>query len=415
MALRDVGQRTFLALGTHNYRLFFAGQLVSVTGTWVQTTAQAWLILQLTHSPLMLGLLVTVQFLPVTLAGPFGGVVADRLPKRGVLIATQSAFAAAAAVLAALTWIGHPHPAVIFAVVFCFGVINVIDGPTRQAFVTEMVGRPQLPNAVALNSLAFNSARVVGPAVAGVLIGTVGVSLCFALNALSYVAVIVGLALIRSDLLHRPDRSRAVPAGVLRQLREGVAYVRQTPDIALAIGLMAVVSAFSLNFSIFLPALARTTLHVGASGFGLLSTALGAGALLGALGVAYRGRADWRPLLVGCAGLGLFMILAGRAPGLPLAMVWLALAGAGMITYSSMTNSLLQMRTPAHLRGRVMGLYLWIFLGTAPVGGLVTGAVEQAGGAPLAMTVGGLLALGTAAAGGAVLLRRRRPVASCAA
>ncbi|HUY96883.1 MAG TPA: MFS transporter [Verrucomicrobiae bacterium] len=408
MALRDVGQRTFLALGTYNYRLFFAGQLVSVTGSWMQTTAQAWLILQLTHSPFMLGLLITVQFLPVSVAGPLGGIVADRLPKRTVLIGTQSAFAVAAAVLAGLTWAGHPHPMLIFVIVFAFGVINVVDGPTRQAFVTEMVGRPQLSNAVALNSLVFNSARVVGPAVAGVLIGTTGVAWCFTLNAASYLAVIVGIWLIRSDQLHRPVPARPTPSGALRQLREALVYVRQTPDLGLAIGLAAVVSTFTLNFSIFLPALARETLKVGATGYGLLSAALGVGALAAALAVAYRGRADWRGLLTGCATLGVFMVLAGRAPTLPLAMICLALTGAGMITYTAMTNSLIQLRTPAHLRGRVMGLYLWIFLGTAPIGSLATGAVEQAGGAPLGMAVGGLLAVGTALAGVLLLARRRR-------
>ncbi len=409
MALRDVGRRTFLALGTRNYRLFFAGQLVSVTGSWIQTTAQAWLILQLTHSPFMLGLLITVQFLPVSVAGPLGGVIADRFPKRTVLIATQSAFGLAAAVLAGLTWAGHPRPLLVFVIVFGFGIINVVDGPTRQAFVTEMVGREQLSNAVALNSLVFNSARVVGPAVAGVLVGTAGVAWCFALNAVSYGAVIVGLWLIRSDLLHRPARGAATPAGTLRQLREALAYVRRTPDLALAIGLVAVVSTFTLNFSIFLPALARQTLRVGATGFGLLSAALGVGALAAALVVAYRGRADWRGLLGGCTALGVFMLLAGLAPDLPLAMLFLALAGAGMIAYTSMTNTLIQLRTPAHLRGRVMGLYLWIFLGTAPIGSLATGAIEQAGGAPLGMTIGGLLAVGTSVAGIAVLLHRRRP------
>ncbi len=416
MALRDVGRRTFLALGSYNYRLFFAGQLVSVTGSWMQTTAQSWLILQLTHSPFMLGLLITIQYLPVTVAGPLGGVVADRLPKRSILIATQSAFAIAAAVLAVLTLTGRPHPLFVFGIVFAFGIINIVDGPTRQAFVTEMVGPSQLSNAVGLNSLVFNSARVVGPAMAGLVIAATGVGWCFALNAASYVAVIVGLWYIRTSALHRPAPAPGRPSGTGRQLREAIAYVRRSPDLLLAIGLVSVVSTFTLNFSVFLPALARNSLHVGATGFGLLSGALGVGALGAALLVAYRGRADWRALLVGCAALGLFQILAGIAPDLPLAMGALALAGAGMITYTATTNSLVQLSAPAHLRGRVMGLYLWIFLGTAPVGSLATGAIEQAGGARLGMAVAGTLALSTAAAGVALRLRRRaRPVPRFAA
>ncbi|HUY60650.1 MAG TPA: MFS transporter [Candidatus Dormibacteraeota bacterium] len=407
-SVRAVTGRTFRALGTRNYRLFFAGQTVSVTGTWLQSTAQAWLILQLTHSPLMLGLLVTVQFLPVTVAGLAGGVIADRFPRRRLLIGTQSAFALAAAVLAGLTWAGVTQPAEVFLVVFVFGAINVVDGPARQAFVTELVGPAQLPNAVALNSLVFNGARVVGPALAGILIALVGVPVCFGLNAVSYLAVIAGLWLVRPSELHRTRRPAGRPRGAMRELREGLAFVWHTPEIGLAIGLMAVVATLALNFSIFLPTLARSTLHAGAGGFGLLSAALGVGALAAALGVAYLGRASWPWLLGGCAVLGGFLVAAGQAHSLALAMLLLMGAGVGMITYTSMTNSLIQLRTPAHLRGRVMSIYLWIFLGTAPLGGLGVGAIEQVGGAPAGMALGGVAAL-LAAGVGAVALWRWAP------
>lgn len=385
--------RTFNALGNRNYRLFFSGQAVSVTGSWLQSTAQAWLILELTHSPLMLGLLLMVQFLPNLLLQPFGGVIADRWPKRRLLILTQSCFAFTAAILGITEGLHVARVWEVFLVVAIFGLINVVDGPTRQAFVPEMVGKGRMPNAVALNSMVFNGARVVGPAIGGLLIATVGTAVCFDLNAISYLAVIGGLMLMRCSELHPSQRLGGELSEVISQVREAVSFVRRTPEVKLVIVLMAIVGTFSYNLTILITALARTGLHAGAGGFGLLSAALGFGALVGAVGVAYASRASMPALLVGCGVFGLFLVLAGQVAGLASAMILLALAGGGMIVYSAMSNSVVQTFTPGHLRGRVMSLYLWVFLGTTPLGSLLFGAVEQAWGSRVAMALGGSIAV----------------------
>lgn len=404
--MRGVTKRTFRALENRNYRLFFGGQLISVTGSWLQSTAQAWLILDLTHSAFMLGLLVMFQFLPNLLLQPLGGVVADRFPKRRTLVVTQSSFMVVAGLLGLAVGFHFVQTWEVFVVVLAFGLINVVDGPTRQAFVPEMVGFRQLPNAVALNSSVFNGARVVGPAVGGILIATVGTALCFDLNAISYLAVIWALLLMRPQELHITARSRTA-SGTLAQIREGAVTARHTPEVLLVILMMLVVGTFSYNLSVLIPALARQGLHVGAAGFGLLSAALGVGALLGALGIAYSGRATVRALLAGCAVFGIFLALAGTVPSLPLAMVVLALAGAGMIIYSAVSNSIIQMRSPAALRGRVMSLYLWVFMGTTPIGSPLTGWFEQTLGTRTTMAISGSVAV-AAALVGAALWRRRR-------
>ncbi|MGA9919881.1 MAG: MFS transporter [Candidatus Dormiibacterota bacterium] len=390
---RAMTTRTFNALGNRNYRLFFSGQAVSVTGSWLQSTAQAWLILELTHSPLMLGLLLMVQFLPNLLLQPFGGVIADRWPKRRLLILTQSCFAFTAAILGITEGLHVARVWEVILVVAIFGLINVVDGPTRQAFVPEMVGKGRMPNAVALNSMVFNGARVVGPAIGGLLIATVGTAVCFDLNAISYLAVIGGLMLMRCSELHPSQRLGGELSEVISQVREAVSFVRRTPEVKLVIVLMAIVGTFSYNLTILITALARTGLHAGAGGFGLLSAALGFGALVGAVGVAYASRASMPALLVGCGVFGLFLVLAGQVAGLASAMILLALAGGGMIVYSAMSNSVVQTFTPGHLRGRVMSLYLWVFLGTTPLGSLLFGAVEQAWGSRVAMALGGSIAV----------------------
>ncbi len=370
-----------------------------MTGSWLQSTAQAWLILELTHSPLVLGFLLTVQFLPNLLLQPLGGLVADRWSKRQVLIFTQSCFGLTAAALGITDGLGQARPLEVFLLVAVFGLINVVDGPARQAFVPEMVGSRQMANAVALNSLVFNGARVVGPALGGILIATVGTALCFDLNAVSYLAVIAGLWMMHPKELHSSRRQPGIRPGMLAQLHEGVGYVRRTPEVAMVIVLMAVVGTFSYNLTLMITSLARNGLHSGASGFGLLSAALGVGALLGALGVAYAGRASIPALLVGCGVFGTFLALAGQTDGLFQAMVLLTLAGMGMIVYSAMSNSVVQTFTPSPLRGRVMSLYLWVFLGTSPIGSLLFGAIEQAWGSRVAMALGGAAAVLAALAG----------------
>ena len=405
---RAVTGRTFQSLSTRNYRLFFSGQLISVTGSWLQSTAQAWLILELTHSAFMLGLLVMVQFLPNLLLQPFGGVVSDRFPKRSLLYLTQGSFAVVAGVLGITVGLGIVRVWEVFLVVALVGLINVVDGPTRQAFVPEMVGQDQLANAVALNSTVFNAARVVGPAAAGILIATVGTALCFDLNAISYIAVLVALYLMRPEELHFWERKGSQVVGTLAQIREGARYAARTPQVALVMVMMLVVGTFSYNFSVMIPALAREGLHSGAATFGLLSAALGVGALGGALAVAYWGRATVTVLLAGCALFGAFLALAGQVGTLIPAMALLMVTGAGMIVYSSMSNSIIQLFTPASLRGRVMSLYLWVFMGTTPIGSPIAGLIEQSLGSRAAMSVAGLAALATAAGGMVWWARRSR-------
>ncbi len=398
-ARRAAASRTFDALGNFNYRLFFSGQTISVTGTWLQSTAQAWLILELTHSPVMLGLLLTAQYLPSTLLQPFGGVVGDRWPKHQVLVVTQSAFALTAAGLGLIVGLHLARVWEVFVVVAVFGVITVVDGPTRQAFVPEMVGKRRMPNAVALNSMVNNGARVIGPALAGGLIATVGTAACFDLNAASYLVMVGALLLMRREALHtNPPRVGAV-AGVLRGVTEAIGYVRHSSEVRLAIALMGFICVFSWNLTVMITALARTGLHVGASGFGLLSASLGAGALVGALVVAYMSRVSIRTLLVGCGLFGVFLALAGQVEGLWPAMALLAVAGGGLAVYSAMSSSAILTFTPGPLLSRVMSLYLWVFIGATPLGSLCTGAAEQAWGSRVTMGIAGSVAVVTAAAG----------------
>jgi MFS family permease len=405
---RGVTVRTFQALSNRNYRYFFGGQLVSTTGSWLQTTAQSWLILELTHSAFALGLLLMVQYLPSLLLQPFGGLVADRFPKRTLLMCTQGSFAVVSGILGLSVAFGFVRVWEVFLLVLITGLVNVVDGPSRQSFVPEMVGWEQLPNAVALNSSVFNAARIVGPAVAGILIATVGTAVCFELDAVSYLAVILALYQMHPAELHIVKRTGEQLAGTFVQIREGLSHARRTPELMLVMVVMLVVGTFSYNLSVMIPALARDGLHSGAATFGLLSASLGVGALAGALGVAYVGRAAVPALLGGCAVFGTFLAIAGQAQSLPLLMVLLAMTGAGMIVHSSMSNSLIQLHTPARLRGRVMGLYLWVFLGTTPIGSPICGLIEQNWGSRAAMSIAGLAALSMAVGGSFWWARHRR-------
>src|SRR5207248_4939744 len=284
--------RTFRALRNPNYRLYWLGQLVSLTGTWMQRIAQSWLVLQLTHSPLALGTVTTVQFTPILLFSLFGGVLADRAPKRRLLVCTQTVMALQALAFAVLIASGQIRLFEVYILAAVLGVANALDNPTRQAFVVELVGKEDLPNAVALNSTLFNTSRIAGPAVGGVLIATIGLAGCFYLNALSFLAVIGGLLLMDPARFFAGRPSRR--GNVARQIGEGLRYAVTTPDIALVVLLMGVLGTFGYNFTVVLPLLARDVLHSGAAGFGALTAAMGLGSLAAALGVAYHGRATRR-------------------------------------------------------------------------------------------------------------------------
>ncbi len=406
------GGGTFASVRRHrNYRLWFFGQVVSVTGTWVQNVAQAWLVLQLTHSAGAVGVLAACQFGPFAVLGLLGGVISDRLDNRRTLVATQAASMLCAGLLAVLAL---SHVAVVWevdAVAALSGLVMVMDTPSRQAFTMQMVGRRELPNAIALNSSLFNASRIMGPALGGVIIAGAGVGLCFLINAGSYLAVLAALLLMRREELHPVVRSET-RTSVLRGLREGLAYAWVTPPVLLVLLVMLAVATVSINFNVLLPVLASHTLRAGPEVFGALSAAFGAGALAGALLSATRGRATWPVLLGGAATLGAGELLLAPQRSLIPAAIILAVIGVAFSLFTSNSNATLQLIVPDHLRGRLLSLYAYVFFGTAPLGGVLTGWLCQRGTTPALLVAGGT-AVAAAAAGTLVWWRvlapQRRP------
>lgn len=378
------------ALRHRDFRLFWIGQLISQIGTWMQSVAQAWLVLELTHSPLHLGIVSALQFTPVLLLSPVGGVLSDRFAKRKVLLISQTAMQLQAFVLAALVWSGRVeywHVAVLAAL---YGLSRAIDIPARQSYITDLVGRSDLPNAVALNSVVMNGARIVGPAVAGLLIAAFGVALAFLLNGVSFVAVLVALVAIRTE--GRPDIGRlGIREGVLSALN----YAAGTPPVAFTLGLMVVVSLLVLNFNVIVPLVARNVLNQDAHGFGLLMSSLGAGAVAGAFGVALfrRGQPPLSFLVASgallCAGLAALAAVSHFA----VAALVLALLGCCQILFTTGCNTTLQLIAPNELRGRVMGLYTVTFAGMTPFGSLLIGWVAEHQGIRMACAAGGVIGL----------------------
>jgi MFS family permease len=401
-AIRRANRRTFASLRRHrNYRLFFAGQIVSVSGTWMQNIAAAWLVLQLTHSPVAVGILALCQFLPFTIFGLFAGVLVDRLDARRTVMGTQAAALVLAAILAVLTLAGHVTAFDVELLTALRGVVLVLDAPARQALTFAMVGPDELPNAVALNSSLFNAARVVGPAVGGALVATVGVGACFGLNAVSYVAVLAGLAAMRRDELVPVERADHPPR-LLRGTAEALAYVRRSPTTLLALVIVFVVSTLSFNFNVLLPVLAGQTLASDAGVFGLVTAAFGAGALIGALLSASLGRASWTVLVGAVAGFGLAQLAVAPLRDATAAAALLFVTGACFTLWTSAANSTVQLSTPGPLRGRVIGLYYFAFNGAGPAGGVLAGWLAASGGTELAFAVSGASALAMAAVAVAV-------------
>ena len=414
-AFRRANRRTFASLRRHrNYRLFFAGQIVSVSGTWMQNIAAAWLVLELTHSPMAVGILALCQFLPFTVFGLFAGVLVDRLDARKTVMGTQAAALVLAAILAGLTLAGHVTALDVELLTALRGVVLVLDAPARQALTFAMVGPDELPNAVALNSSLFNAARVVGPAVGGALVATVGVGACFTLNAASYLAVLAGLAAMRAAELQpveRPDR----PPRFLSGTAEALAYVRRSPATLLALVIVFVVSTLSFNFNVLLPVLAGQTLASDAGVFGLVTAAFGAGALLGALLSASLGRASWTVLVGAVAGFGVAQLAVAPLRDATAAAVLLFVAGACFTLWTSAANSTVQLSTPGPLRGRVIGLYYFAFNGAGPAGGVLAGWLAARGGTELAFAVSGVSALAVAAVAVAVRRSEEHPISARAA
>ena len=387
--------RTFRSLHDHrNYRLFFSGQIVSVSGTWMQNVALAWLVIQMTHSPLAVGALAFCRFVPFTIFGLVSGVLADRVDNRRLVIGTQSLSMVLSATLAALTLTGTATLPLVFLLAVLSGVAQVFDAPGRQALTYQLVGGDELPNAVALNSSLFNMSRVVGPAIAGVLIAAVSVGACFLVNALSFLAVLAGLLAMRTDELYPVERG--VRATVLADVREGIAFVRQSRDLRLVLAIVTVMSTVGFNFNVILPLLASSTLHTGPRTFGILSAAFGAGALAGALGTATLGRASWTGMLVGLTGFSMAMLALTPLHGVWPCGVLLFFVGASFTLLTANANALMQTGAPDHMRGRVVSLYLFAFAGLAPVGGIVAGWLVQVGGTQLAFGVAGATGLAIA-------------------
>lgn len=397
--------RTFAALGNRNYRLFWIGQSVSLVGTWAQNAALSWLVLTRTQSPLVLGAVSTAQFAPVLLLSLFGGVIADRLPKRRLLLMTQAVMMLVAFGLAIASSTHHASLPIIFTLVALSGTANALDNPTRQAFVSEMVGPSQLANAIALNSSQFQLSRLVGPPLAGWLVAMVGFSACFYLNAGSFVAVIVGLALIRSDRLFPAQSPSHAP--MTTQVREGLRYVAGAPDLAFILLMVAVLGTFGYNFQVFVPLIAHDRLHTGALGFGVLSAAMPLGSLVASLALAYAGTATRRQVIVGGAAFSVLLAAVGLSRWWSASMLLFFALGFASTVFQATSNSRLQLLSEPSLRGRVMSIYTMLFLGSTPIGSLVVGVMAEHAGVPLTMVaMAAICAAGTA--GGWMYLRKQR-------
>jgi MFS family permease len=366
-------RHSFNSLEVPNYRRYFAGQLISLSGTWMQTVAAIWVVLSLTDSGVAVGLTTALQFLPMLLIGAWGGLLADRFPKRRLLITTQVLMVIPALGLFLVTATGVVTPWMVYLAVFAFGSLNAIDNPTRQSFVIEMVGSDRVVNAVSLNSVIVQAARIVGPAVAGILIATVGVVACFGLNALTFVAMIVALWGMDPDRLHAAPVAEPEPGAI----RAGLRYVKRTPELLVPLALMALVGTFGFNFQVVLPLLAKFSFESGAMTYASLVSAMAVGSIAGALVNGHRGRTGPRLIAGGALAFGLSALLAAAMPTLALEVVTLALLGAAAVIFAATINSTLQLAVAPEMRGRVMALYSVVFLGSTPIGAPLAGWLAE--------------------------------------
>ena len=401
-------RRSFASLSVPNYRRYFTGQVISISGNWMQIVAEMWLVVQLTGNGVSVGLTAALQFLPVLLFGAWGGVLADRMPKRRLLTFTQAAMAVPALTLWALTIGGSVELWMVYSLVLVRGVVTAIDNPARQSFVSEIVGSDRVVNAVALNSLYVHTARIVGPAAAGGVIALLGVGPCFLVNALSFGAMLVALRTM--------DPSQLQPAPIVArargQLRSALAYVRATPDLWIPLAMMVAIGTFAYNFQVLLPLLADFTWNGTATTYALLTSAMGIGSVAGALAQSARGRVGPALLVGAAAALGAFELLAAAAPTLPLQIAALIPLGAATVTFSSSVNSSLQLAAVPEMRGRVMALYAIVFIGSTPIGAPVAGWLSEVAGPRAGMLLGAVVALAAAATAAAGFARSRRRAAA---
>jgi MFS family permease len=367
-------RRSFDSLSVPNYRRYFAGQIVSVSGNWMQMVAEIWLVLELTDSGFAVGATTALQFLPILLFGAWGGVLADRFAKRRLLMVTQTLMALPALALFVVTVGGAVAPWMVFLVAFARGTVNAVDNPTRQAFAIEMVGADRLVNAVSLNSVLIHASRLIGPAIAGVVIATAGVAPCFAVNVVTFGAMVLALWRMEPAELRTPPRAGRERGAVRAALR----YVRGTPELAVPLALMALVGTFGLNFQAILPLLARFSFDGGASAYAALVAAMGAGSVVGALATGAHGRTDARLIAGSALAFGLLAVLAAGMPSLALEVPIVALLGASAVTFAAAINSSLQLSVEPAMRGRVMALYSVVFLGSTPIGAPLAGWLSEA-------------------------------------
>lgn len=399
--IRRWADDTFAALRVPNYRRYFAGQAVSLVGTWMQTIAQGWLVLELTGSGTALGLMAAAQFLPILLLAPYGGVLADRLDKRRLLIATQLGLGAIALALGLLVVTGLVQLWMVLVLALMLGLLTAIDTPARQSFAQEMVTPARLRNAVSLNSVLVNAARAVGPAMAGILIATTGTGVCFLINAASYAAVVFALASMDTGELHPTDSAGRAPG----QVRQGLTYVAHTTELLVPLMMLALIGTLAYEFQVVLPLLARGPLEGGPGTYGLLTSAMGAGAIVGGLVVAGHGRTGLRPLTVAAALFGAAILATAAAPSVAVALVALTVVGATSVTFLAVGNTTLQLTSDPRFRGRVMALWTVAFLGSTPLGAPIIGWVSEQVSPRGGLVVGGLACL-VAAGVGAVALAR---------
>jgi MFS family permease len=402
-------QGAFASLSLRNFRLFWLGQIISVSGTFMQSTAQQWLVLTLAPgNPMALGITGALQFGPILVLGPAAGILIDRYPRRSILFATQTIAGLQALAMWVLTATGVIQLWHVYALALLLGIVTAMDTPTRQAFVSEMAPPNFLLNAISLNSVQFNVARIVGPAVAGGLIAALGIPLLFLLNAVSFIAVIAGLAMMRVGELFPVPRLKGGRGSGLRGINEGMRFIWTNRDVRIVFFLLAVVGLLGFNFNVLLPLQATNILHAGAAEFGLLSSALGAGALVGALTLARRSGKPTHAILIGTALVfGLMEALAGRMGTLIPAMVFIAATGAMMSSFSAAANTTVQLSTAPEMRGRVMSVYMMIFMGSTPFGNLAVSGIAASFGAPASFLFSGLPCV-AAALVAAALWRRER-------
>jgi MFS family permease len=401
----SAGRATFQSLHVRNFRLFFFGQMVSQCGTWMQTIALGWLVLHLSHnSGFAIGLVIALQFIPTLLFGVWGGVIADRFDKRSVLLCTQVAMATVAVLLAVVDLSNVVQLWMLYVIIFGFGMALAVDNPTRQSFVPELVPPHELPNAIGLSSAIFQVARILGPALGGVLIVAVGTGVCFVLNAVSFVFIVAALLMMRTGELHRD-----APLGREKgQVRDGLRYVWRTPELRSTLLLTLIVGMFAINSPVVLPLLAKITFEGNAAVYSWMTIAMGAGAVVGALFVANKAHARGTLLFATGMSFGVATCVASLAPSLGMFIALLVVVGAGQISFLATCNSLLQLRADPVMRGRVMAVYTITLLGTTPIGGPIVGWVSQQFGPRWGLALGGIATIGAVFVFGTAFIRARR-------